>query len=157
MSVLWFAQPLAQREFSRLVNEDFLVAFASVLFVWCYLMYHLGSCFVGSMAMLQISVSLPLSLFFYRVVFRISYFAGMQILVVFVILGIGADDRFAMTQVIKNRDNIEQICAEKLGQRVRLEGVVQQGGETAEQKEEAPPESDPTVRSVLDTFDGELV
>ena len=37
-------------------------------------------------------------------------------------LGFGADDRFAMTQVIKNRDNIEQICAEKLGQRVRLEG-----------------------------------
>ena len=72
-------------------------------------------------------------------------------------LGFGADDRFAMTQVIKNRDNIELICAEKLGQRVRLEGVVQQGGETAEQKEEAPPESDPTVRSVLDTFDGELV
>ena len=72
-------------------------------------------------------------------------------------LGFGADDRFAMTQVIKNRDNIEQICAEKLGQRVRLEGVVQQGGETAEQKEEAPAESDPTVRSVLDTFDGELV
>ncbi|MCH2659073.1 DNA polymerase III subunit gamma/tau [bacterium] len=72
-------------------------------------------------------------------------------------LGFGADDRFAMTQVIKNRDNIEQICAEKLGQRVRLEGVVQQGGEAAEQKEEAPPESDPTVRSVLDTFDGELV
>ena len=33
-----------------------------------------------------------------------------------------------------------------------------EGGETAEQKEEAPPpESDPTVRSVLDTFDGELV
>ena len=101
MSVLWFAQPLAQREFSRLVNEDFLVAFASVLFVWCYLMYHLGSCFVGSMAMLQISVSLPLSLFFYRVVFRISYFAGMQILVVFVILGIGADDCFVFVDAWK--------------------------------------------------------
>ena len=73
-------------------------------------------------------------------------------------LGFGADDRFAMTLVIKNRENIEQICAEKLGQRVRLEGVVQQDGGTAEQKEEAPPpESDPTVRSVLDTFDGELV
>ena len=73
-------------------------------------------------------------------------------------LGFGADDRFAMTQVIKNRENIEQICAEKLGQRVRLEGVVQQDGETDEQKEEASqPESDPTVRSVLDTFDGELV
>ena len=73
-------------------------------------------------------------------------------------LGFGADDRFAMTQVIKNRENIEQICAEKLGQRVRLEGVVQQDGETAEQKEESSqPESNPTVRSVLDTFDGELV
>lgn len=100
-SVLWFSEAVAQLEFARLVNEDFLVAFASVLFVWGYLIVHLGSIFVGSMAMLQISVSLPLSLFFYRVVFRISYFASMQILVVFVILGIGADDCFVFSDAWK--------------------------------------------------------
>ena len=44
--------------------------------------------------MLQILVSLPLSLFIYRIVFWIPYFGPMQILVVFIILGIGADDVF---------------------------------------------------------------
>ena len=37
----------------------------------------------------------------HRVVFRISYFAGMQILVVFVILGIGADDCFVFVDAWK--------------------------------------------------------
>ncbi len=74
-------------------------------------------------------------------------------------LGFAADDRFAMTQVLKNRESVERICAEQYGRQLRLEGVVLEGGESArEEKEPAPsPESDPTIRSVLDTFDGELV
>ncbi|HIG53640.1 MAG TPA: hypothetical protein EYQ18_06605, partial [Candidatus Handelsmanbacteria bacterium] len=74
-------------------------------------------------------------------------------------LGFSADDRFAMTQVNKNRDSVEEICLQKFGRRLRLEGVIQEGGETvAEEKAPPPPpQSDPTVRSVLDTFDGELV
>ncbi len=71
-------------------------------------------------------------------------------------LGFSADDRFAMTQVNKNRDSVEEICLQKFGRRLRLEGVIQEGGETVAE-EKAPPQSDPTVRSVLDTFDGELV
>ena len=72
-------------------------------------------------------------------------------------LGFAADDRFAMTQVVKNRDSVEAICAEKFGRRLRLEGVILESGESVEQEKSPPPESDPTVRSVLDTFDGELV
>ena len=72
-------------------------------------------------------------------------------------LGFRADDRFAMTQVIKNRDSVEEICAEQYGRRLRLEGVIQEGGEAVAKEQAPPPESDPTVRSVLDTFDGELV
>jgi hypothetical protein len=72
-------------------------------------------------------------------------------------LGFSADDRFAMTQVNKNRDSVEEICLQKFGRRLRLEGVIQEGGETVDQEKAPPPQSDPTVRSVLDTFDGELV
>ena len=74
-------------------------------------------------------------------------------------LGFAVDDRFAMTQVLKNRESVEKICAEQYGRQLRLEGVVLEGGESVrEEKEAAPsPESDPTIRSVLDTFDGELV
>ena len=72
-------------------------------------------------------------------------------------LGFSADDRFAMAQVNKNRDSVEEICLQKFGRRLRLEGVIQEGGETVAKEKAPPPQSDPTVRSVLDTFDGELV
>ena len=71
-------------------------------------------------------------------------------------LSFGAADRFAMNQVIKNRESVEGIAAAKYGQRLRLEAVVKKGDQPAP-RPASPPESDPTLRSVLDTFDGELV
>ena len=71
-------------------------------------------------------------------------------------LSFGAADRFAMTQVINNRESVEEIAEAKYGQRLRLEAVVKKGDEPAPQAARQP-ESDPTLRSVLDTFDGELV
>ncbi|KAH8062781.1 hypothetical protein JL721_8689 [Aureococcus anophagefferens] len=97
MSVLWFSPLVESFEWTRLTTEDFMVAFGSVLFVWLYISKHTGSLFVGSMAMLQITMSLPLSLFFYRCVFWIRYFSSMQMLVIFVILGVGADDVFVFS------------------------------------------------------------
>ena len=71
-------------------------------------------------------------------------------------LSFGADDRFAMTQVIKDRESVEEMAKAKYGWRLRLEAVVKKGDEPAPQAV-SQPESDPTLRSVLDTFDGELV
>ena len=71
-------------------------------------------------------------------------------------LSFGADDCFAMNQVINNRESVEEIAEAKYGRRLRLEAVVKKGDEPAPQAA-SQPESDPTLRSVLDTFDGELV
>ena len=71
-------------------------------------------------------------------------------------LSFGADDRFAMTQVIKDRESVEEMAKAKYGWRLRLEAVVKKGDEPAPQAV-SQLESDPTLRSVLDTFDGELV
>ena len=71
-------------------------------------------------------------------------------------LSFGAADRFAMNQVINNRESVEEIAEAKYGRRLRLEAVVKKGDEPAPQAV-SQPESDPTLRSVLDTFDGELV
>ena len=71
-------------------------------------------------------------------------------------LSFGADDRFAMNQVINNRESVEEIAEAKYGQRLRLEAVVKKGEQSASQAE-SQSESDPTLRSVLDAFDGELV
>lgn len=71
-------------------------------------------------------------------------------------LSFGAADRFAMNQVIKNRESVEGIAEAKYGQRLRLEAVLKKGDQPASQAA-PPPEPDPALRSVLDTFDGELV
>ncbi len=71
-------------------------------------------------------------------------------------LSFGAADSFAMTQVSKNRENIEELAKAKYGWRLRLEIVAKKAEQSAPQ-ETSQPESDSTLRSVLDTFDGELV
>ena len=74
-------------------------------------------------------------------------------------LGFVADDRFPMAQVVKSRESIEAIYAERLGDVLRLNCVVVDGAEedTGEKKKVETPEDDSTVQSILDTFDGELV
>lgn len=71
-------------------------------------------------------------------------------------LSFGAADRFAMNQVINNRESVEEIAEAKYGRRLRLEAVVKKDDQPVPQAA-SQPESDPTLRSVLDTFDGELV
>ena len=73
-------------------------------------------------------------------------------------LSFGGDDRFAMNQVINNRESIEEIAEAKYGRRLRLEAVVKKDDQPTPQATSQPEsESDPALRSVLDTFDGELV
>jgi DNA polymerase III subunit gamma/tau len=72
-------------------------------------------------------------------------------------LGFTVEDRFPMTQVVKNRESVENICAEKWGQKLRLECVVRETGESEKKQAASAPEADSTVKSVLDAFDGELV
>ena len=71
-------------------------------------------------------------------------------------LSFGTDQRFAMTKVIKDRKIIEEIAEAKYGWRLRLDVVAEKGEQPAPQVA-SQPESDPTLRSVLDAFDGELV
>lgn len=71
-------------------------------------------------------------------------------------LGFGEADRFAMNQVLNNRESVEEIAEAKYGRRLRLEAVVKKDDQPAPQAA-SQPESDPALRSVLDTFDGELV
>ena len=74
-------------------------------------------------------------------------------------LGFVSDDRFPMAQVVKNRESIEAICAERLDDVLRLNCVVADGEnkEVGEKKKIETSEGDPTVKSILDTFDGEIV
>ena len=70
-------------------------------------------------------------------------------------LGFDAADRFPMSQVEKNRATIEGACSDRWKVSARIECVV--SGEAPAPAAARRPQQDPAVKSVLDTFDGELV
>merc|ERR1719253_940197 len=73
-----------------------MLAIGSVVIVWLLMWLHLGSCFLASAGMLQIILSFPITAILYWEVFRIRYFEFLHILVVYLVLGIGADDIFVL-------------------------------------------------------------
>ena len=99
--------------FNMLAQESNKWALASVLIVWLIMFYHMKSLFLSSAAMIQIILGFPFSYFFYRIVCKITYFGALHSTIIFVILGIAADDCFVFVdawiqseQSIKNSSNI---------------------------------------------------
>ena len=68
-----------------------------------------------------------------------------------------AADRFPMSRVSKSREVVEEICARRWGQPLRLSCVLDDGGEVRHGERKAPLHTEPTVKSVLQVFDGELL
>ena len=83
---------LFSKEFGTIVNNDFLMVGAALIFVWVYICLHTGSFPLGCLAILQIVLSLPMALFFYAPF--VPYFSNLHLLALFLCLGVGADDVF---------------------------------------------------------------
>ena len=66
----------------------------SLLAVYIILMWHLESLFLSTAAIIQIVLGFPISYFLFAVVFKVGYFGTLHTLIIFVILGIAADDCF---------------------------------------------------------------
>lgn len=88
----WFNE-----EINKLVMKDFALAILSFTFVLIYVSFHLKSIFLAVVSMLAIAFSYPLSIFFTKFIFQISYFQTLNFVAVFVILGISADNVFVFT------------------------------------------------------------
>ena len=79
------------------------------MFVWFYMTIHLRSFFLSSCSMLNILVSYFVTLVIYRGVFQIDYFSSIQLLSVFVVLGVAADDVFVYTDAWKQATQLEEL------------------------------------------------
>ena len=66
-------------------------------------------------------------------------------------------DRFPMSHVSKSRDVVEEICARRWGRSLRLSCILDDEGEVRQGGKKAPLHTEPTVKSVLQVFDGELI
>ena len=91
-------------EFARMVWSDLAWVLVMITFVGAYMMFHTGSFFLAQLGMMQILFSFPLSYFVYRFVFQVQYFSAFNILIVFIVLGIGADDLFVLVDAYKQSE-----------------------------------------------------
>lgn len=109
LEVLFANAELQVREFTNVVMMDFMWAGMSILSVWIYMLIHLGSVFLSLVGILEIFLSFPVALFFYKPVFQIDFFSEMNLLVIFILLGIGADDIFVFTDAYKQSGSVPGI------------------------------------------------
>jgi protein dispatched 1 len=94
LKVMWWSLGLQRDEWSSLSSKDFSWTILCIVSVYIYTSVHTRSMLIASVAMLETIFAVPVGYFFFRVVFRVEFFQWINILVMFVILGIGADDVF---------------------------------------------------------------
>lgn len=83
--------------FNVLLSEGFLYFAFAIIVVLAYMTFHLQSFFLAFSALLEILMSFPLAYFFYRLVFQVLHYDTLSSLIIFVLLGVGADDVFVFT------------------------------------------------------------
>lgn len=81
-------------EIQKMATPDFMLSFISVILVFGVAYIHTKSSIMAAAAMFMMIMTLPIAALFYQGVFRILYFEFLHILVIYLVLGIGADDIF---------------------------------------------------------------
>ena len=85
-----------QLELLRMQEMDLIFILCTILFVSICIRVHTSSNAYTCAAMAQILLSIPVTAFVYRIVFRIEYFGFLHLCSIFLVLGIGADDNFVL-------------------------------------------------------------
>jgi hypothetical protein len=73
---------------------DSFKAINSCIFVWIFLTQHMQSCMLSSLGMGLILLSFPFTAFIVNYILQVKYFGFLQIMIVYIVLGIAADDIF---------------------------------------------------------------
>ena len=81
-------------EFDILVKKDTSFAVFSVMFVFIYFIVHLRSLLLASIGIMLIMFSFPVTAIVCEGIFRVTYYSNLHSLVIFIVLGIAADDIF---------------------------------------------------------------
>jgi hypothetical protein len=95
------------------VMGDFTLAIFSFIFVLIYVTFHLKSGFLAATSMFSIAISFPVTLLFSRYIFQIKYFSNLNLVAIFVILGISADNVFVFMDSWNQSKNYDILNADK--------------------------------------------
>ena len=94
IEVVIFGLRIRDIEIGRLLATAALFTILSIITVVVFIWIHANSLYLAIGAIIQIVLAFPLSFFIYRWIFQITYFDGVSLAVIFIMLGIGADDVF---------------------------------------------------------------
>ena len=76
------------------MSEDMYTVAMVIVVVYLYMAFHLGSIFLATTSIINIVMSIPISLVIYNYVFFITFFSSTHLSAFVIIIGIGADDIF---------------------------------------------------------------
>lgn len=91
---VYYNNALMYYEVKQQAFLDMALALGSMVFIFCFILFHTRSLWVTCFAELSIVCSFVETNFIYRVVIDFRYFGYFHVLAMFIILGIGADDLF---------------------------------------------------------------
>lgn len=75
------------------------VALGLAGFIWIYQTLHLKSIFLSTFALINILMSVPITLVLYNYVFSIHYLSLLHILSILIVLALGTDDVFVFNDI----------------------------------------------------------
>ncbi|CAK9008135.1 Protein dispatched homolog 1 (Protein chameleon) [Durusdinium trenchii] len=101
MVVTFFQKGIFDRETLVILVGDLTFAAASFGMVALIIGLHTGSWYLSIMSLVQILLSFPLCFFIYRAIFGIELFGGLNIISIYLLLGIATDDIFIYTDAFK--------------------------------------------------------
>jgi len=94
LKVIIFSQAVAEMRFQILVEQDTAFAGFSIMFVMIWFVVYLRSGFLAFIGVMLIVFSFSFTAIIYMGVFRVSFNSNLHRLVIFIVLGIAADDIF---------------------------------------------------------------
>ena len=93
----------------RALNSDMVLALLSFFLVLLYTWFHTTSLVLSIMAMLMIALSFPVSLFFYYMFFGDAKLGVLNILSIYIVLGIGVDDCYVFLDAFQQNRHAPEL------------------------------------------------
>ena len=89
LEVLYLGTVITNNEFVRIINNDFLLASVAGIMVYAFLCLFSWSIFLSTLGLFHIVMSFPTAYFFYTIVAQFRITPSLNLLSLFIILGIG--------------------------------------------------------------------
>ena len=110
IDVLYLAGFYIWKEILNILIWDGIKAMLSVYLVFVFMWVQTGSLTIAAAGMMEIMFSIPLSFFIYRYIFRLKFFAALNVMSLYIVLAVGADDVFVFFDAYKQSGRMPDVC-----------------------------------------------